>query len=125
MRWAPTSFWSTPLHAAALVTPMENSPYLPSTRRFGHPLYIRPEKIEVRVPVRRRHRQGDAHRCGTARPQRDRGSPIDRDAVWTGKKEALERIFDVRRSRPGRWPSPIFWLRRGGPAGLRTVVCAG
>lgn len=35
-----------PLHAAALVTPMENSPYSSPTRRFGHPIYIRPEKIE-------------------------------------------------------------------------------
>src|SRR5947208_3483305 len=30
-----------PLHAAAPVAPMEPSPYLPVTRRFANPLYLR------------------------------------------------------------------------------------
>ena len=34
-----------PLHAAEPAPPMEPSPYLPTTRRFQNPLYLRPEKI--------------------------------------------------------------------------------
>ncbi|HEU4546196.1 MAG TPA: 4-alpha-glucanotransferase, partial [Microlunatus sp.] len=38
-----------PLHAAEPVPPMEPSPYLPSTRRFFNPLYIRPDRIPEAV----------------------------------------------------------------------------
>ena len=34
-----------PLHAAAPVAPMEPSPYLPTSRRYVNPLYLRPEAI--------------------------------------------------------------------------------
>ena len=34
-----------PLHAAEPVPPMEPSPYLPTTRRFQNPLYLRVERI--------------------------------------------------------------------------------
>ena len=34
-----------PLHAAEPVTPMEPSPYLPTTRRFVNPLYLRVEDV--------------------------------------------------------------------------------
>lgn len=34
-----------PLHAAEPTSPMEPSPYLPSSRRFFNPLYLRPERI--------------------------------------------------------------------------------
>jgi 4-alpha-glucanotransferase len=87
-----------PLHAAALVTPMENSPYLPSTRRFGHPLYIRPEKIEEYAYLDAADTARVTQIAAELRVHNETGDLIDRDAVWTGKKEALERIFDVRRS---------------------------
>ena len=34
-----------PLHAAEPITPMEPSPYLPTTRRFANPLYLQVEDI--------------------------------------------------------------------------------
>jgi 4-alpha-glucanotransferase len=34
-----------PLHAAEPVPPMEPSPYLPTTRRFANPLYLRVERV--------------------------------------------------------------------------------
>ncbi len=34
-----------PLHAAEPVPPIEPSPYLPSSRRFANPLYLRLERI--------------------------------------------------------------------------------
>ena len=35
-----------PLHAAAPTKPMEPSPYLPTSRRFTNPLYLRVEAID-------------------------------------------------------------------------------
>lgn len=35
-----------PLHAAQAAPPLESSPYLPSSRRFLNPVYIRPEAID-------------------------------------------------------------------------------
>ncbi len=87
-----------PLHAAALVTPMENSPYLPSTRRFGHPLYIRPEKVEEYAYLSRADMATVADIADSLRAHNESGDLIDRDEVWAGKKHALELVFDVPRS---------------------------
>ncbi|MDK7160804.1 4-alpha-glucanotransferase, partial [Pauljensenia sp. UMB3104] len=35
-----------PIHASSPITPMENSPYLPVSRRWLNPIYIRPEAID-------------------------------------------------------------------------------
>ena len=44
-----------PLHAAEPVAPLEPSPYLPTSRRFFNPLYLRVERIAgVRRPSPRR-----------------------------------------------------------------------
>ena len=57
-----------PLHAAQPVPPMEPSPYLPASRRFINPIYIRPEAIEeyatlgrsVRMRIKALRRQAQA-----------------------------------------------------------------
>ncbi len=87
-----------PLHAAALVTPMENSPYLPSTRRFGHPIYIRPEKVEEHAYLSRDDGQLVADLAADLRRHNTTAELLDRDAVWVGKRQALEKIFEVPRS---------------------------
>jgi 4-alpha-glucanotransferase len=85
-----------PLHAAEPRAPMEPSPYLPTTRRFANPLYLRPERIPEyvdlapvdRAAVRALHEQaGD--------PVADR---LDRDTAWSAKRTALRKIFQVRPS---------------------------
>ncbi len=87
-----------PLHAAALKDPMENSPYLPSTRRFGHPIYIRPEKIEEFAYLARPDAQEAADIAQRLRRSNTTADLLDRDAVWDGKRRVLERVFDVPRS---------------------------
>ncbi len=90
-----------PLHAAEPVPPMEPSPYLPTTRRFQNPLYARVERIPEYADL------GDAARAevGALRARLheevDPLDHIDRDAAWTAKRAALQRVHAVRRS-PGR-----------------------
>jgi 4-alpha-glucanotransferase len=87
-----------PLHAAEPVAPMEPSPYLPTSRRFANPLYIRPERIPEYV------RLGDdaRDRVESLREQLaddvDHLDRIDRDLAWTAKRAALAEVFAAPRS---------------------------
>lgn len=102
-----------PLHAAALVTPMENSPYLPSTRRFGHPIYIRPEKIEEHGYLSEQDVALVARLAAELRERNENADLLDRDAVWTGKRQALEKIFEVPRSPARRVAFAAFLEEEG------------
>jgi 4-alpha-glucanotransferase len=90
-----------PLHAAEPVTPVSPSPYLPMSRRFISPLYLRVEDIPEYglLPPAQRRRIGDMaaplHAASTG------GGLIDRDAVWRAKRAALE-IIHCQPLPPGR-----------------------
>ena len=60
-----------PLHAVAPTIPQEPSPYLPATRRFRNPIYLRVAGV----------------------PAEAASSTIDRDEVWRAKLAALEIEF--------------------------------
>jgi 4-alpha-glucanotransferase len=78
-----------PLHAVALVVGQESSPYLPATRRFRNPLYIRIDDVPGAADVDVVDLRERAERLNAA----DR---IDRDSVWELKREALSRLFARR-----------------------------
>jgi 4-alpha-glucanotransferase len=86
-----------PLNAAAPVPPMDPSPYLPTTRRFVNPIYIRVEDIREVAYMPSGERQllewhaDDAHLANTT----DR---IDRDRAWEAKSAALEIVYRLPRS---------------------------
>jgi 4-alpha-glucanotransferase len=84
-----------PLHAAEPLPPISPSPYLPMTRRYVSPLYLRIEDI----PEFQGLDAGQRERIDTlAAPLRARNATcdlIDRDAVWAAKREALEIIHRV------------------------------
>ena len=102
-----------PLHAAEPLPPLEPSPYLPSSRRFANPLYLRPERIweyaqatdEQRANVQRERREALAGF--------DPAGAIDRNRSWLAKRKALRVIFDVPRS-PGRRVSFDSYRNREG-----------
>lgn len=102
-----------PLHAAEVTSPIEPSPYLPATRRFLAPLYLRPEDIREYAYLSAAGRAAiEAARAAVAAADDD-ADRIDRDAVWAAKRTALEAIFAVPRS-PGRAAELAAFSAAGG-----------
>jgi 4-alpha-glucanotransferase len=73
-----------PLHAVAPIPQQEASPYLPATRRFLNPIYLRVSEVPGAEDV---DLEEDAGRA------LNDGELIDRDAIWARKREVLMRIF--------------------------------
>ncbi|MFC5930446.1 4-alpha-glucanotransferase [Cryobacterium melibiosiphilum] len=104
-----------PLHAAAPAPPVEPSPYLPTSRRFFHPIYLRVEDVPeyAYLPADARTRIDDlAERMHAANADPDR---LDRDATYSAKLEALALIHDVPR-RAARQQQFAAFRARGGDA---------
>ncbi|HSL08562.1 MAG TPA: 4-alpha-glucanotransferase, partial [Pseudonocardiaceae bacterium] len=77
-----------PLHAVTPTCPVQPSPYSPSSRRFVNPLYLSITDIGAyhrADPAVRAEVDGLRVRAG--------GERIDRDAVWTAKRAALELLW--------------------------------
>ena len=106
-----------PLHAAQPVPPMEPSPYLPASRRFINPIYIRPEAVPEFATLSRIERQQIKALRKNAQSVGDNAEIIDRDGVWPQKLEAL-RILYRSGMRPARRIAFEDFRRREGK-GLR------
>jgi 4-alpha-glucanotransferase len=88
-----------PLHAAEPVPPLEPSPYLPSSRRFWNPLYLRVEDVPEYRQLDTEERAGIAA-LATELAEELRGKDLlDRDAAWTAKRAALELVHRAPRTR--------------------------
>jgi 4-alpha-glucanotransferase len=102
-----------PLHANEAVPPLSPSPYLPSSRRFIAPMYIRIEDIPEVAYVPSQQRA--VIEWESERPSRNNNTDelLDRDEVWRAKVAALEQIFEAPRS-PGREAQfEAFCVREG------------
>jgi len=86
-----------PLHSAELVGLMEPSPYLPTTRRFVNPVYIRVEDVPEVAYMPAAQRQTLEWQSEDARSS-NRSPELDRDAAWSAKKSALETVYRLPRS---------------------------
>lgn len=83
-----------PLHAAEPAPPVEDSPYLPTTRRFVNPLYLRIED----VPEYNHVTFTDAQRevFAQLKALSSSGGLIDRNRIYEAKLDALMQMFEGR-----------------------------
>lgn len=101
---------TNPLHAAQVVPPIEPSPYLPSSRLFLNPLYVRPESIPEYHDLGRDERDEVDQLARRARGERDL---IDRDRSWQAKVRALELVWAAGLSPVRRIGLDAFRRQRG------------
>lgn len=87
-----------PLHAASPVPPLEASPYLPVTRRFVSPLYLRVEDIEEFNELDPIAQAEVEHLVRPLRESNTEDIELDRDLVWQAKEDALSLVHAVPRT---------------------------
>ncbi|SDL87396.1 4-alpha-glucanotransferase [Corynebacterium mycetoides] len=84
-----------PVHAAEPEPPVEDSPYLPTSRRFVNPLYIAVEDVaewdQLDEDVAREIEEAAEPLKATNRS----ADPIDRDSIYAVKLAALRELFYV------------------------------
>ena len=88
-----------PLHATEPTSPISDSPYLPVTRNYVSPQYIRPEWITEVASLTPKQVKELRKLSRHARKTLEGDEPLlGRDAVWKCKQQALEMIFGAPRS---------------------------
>ncbi|KFF59459.1 4-alpha-glucanotransferase [Cryobacterium sp. MLB-32] len=87
-----------PLHAAEPAPPVEPSPYMPSSRRFFHPLYLRVEDVPEYAYLAADARTHVEALAAELHPTNENPDRIDRNPVYAAKLDALTLIHEVRRS---------------------------
>ncbi|MFC0680918.1 4-alpha-glucanotransferase [Lysobacter korlensis] len=87
-----------PLHAAEPVAPLQPSPYLPSSRRFFNPLYLRVEDVPEYRQLDAQERAGIDALGDEVREETAGKDIIDRDTAWAAKRAALELLHRVPRT---------------------------
>lgn len=111
-----------PLHAAAPTKPMEPSPYLPTSRRFVNPIYLRVEAIPELADLPKRSRVRRLR--DDVRRRADRSDAIDRDESWAAKRMALELLYAVPRTAGRELAYAVFREREGTPLDDFATWCA-
>jgi 4-alpha-glucanotransferase len=102
-----------PLHAAEPVPPISASPYLPMSRRWVSPLYLRIEDIPEYQDLSHPERKRVARLSQPLREVSQTSALIDRDAVWTAKREALEMLRKVPLSDERQAAFDAFRIKQG------------
>jgi 4-alpha-glucanotransferase len=84
-----------PLHAGEPLPPVSPSPYLPMTRMFTSPLYLRADDIPEYHHLVPADRERIEQLAAPLRERNTSAELIDRDTVWRAKRTALELISRV------------------------------
>ena len=103
---------TNPLHAAEVTGRMEPSPYLPSSRLFVNPIYIRPELIAEYHDLDQ-YDTSLIESLRTTTLDDDPQALLDRDRTWQAKSQALELIHRVDMSASRRMAFTAFRVARG------------
>ncbi|MGH3164636.1 MAG: 4-alpha-glucanotransferase, partial [Trebonia sp.] len=102
-----------PLHAAEPLPPVSDSPYLPMSRRWVSPLYLRIDDISEFKDLNSAERFQVRALASPLRAASATASLIDRDAVWAAKLAALEIIAKVPLSPARQAGLDEFRVRQG------------
>ena len=113
-----------PVHASQPVSPLETSPYLPVSRRWLNPIYIRPENIEEFSSLPQASRDAIEQLSDETRQFDSRDDLIDRDRSWEAKRTALELIFAAPRSYHRQSQLDRFIERGGSELSNYALWCA-
>ncbi|WP_288240465.1 4-alpha-glucanotransferase [uncultured Bifidobacterium sp.] len=87
-----------PIHAGAPVPPLQPSPYLPESRRFLNVTYIRPQDIPEYATLDDATRAQVEELHASVAAANDSAEPMDINASWDAKRQALWLIFSAPRS---------------------------
>ena len=109
-----------PLHAAEPAGPMTPSPYLPTTRRFVNPVYIRVEDVHEAAYLPAADRALVEWAAEPVLALDEDAGPVDRDAAWTAKRAALEVVFAAPRSAARQDAYEVYCAEEG--VGLDTFA---
>lgn len=102
-----------PLHASEPVPPIEPSPYLPTTRRFFNPLYLRVADVREYAYLRPSDLEVVSTLAAIERRKVLDADTVDRDGIYAAKLKSLELLYTVRRS-PQRQQQLERFVRDGG-----------
>ena len=101
-RWSATQgadfLLVNPMHAASPQPPMAPSPYLPVTRRFANPIYVRPEDIPEFSSLTADQRAEIEPLVAACRAMNTTSDLLERDPVWAVKRRVLEQVAGVVRT---------------------------
>ncbi len=104
---------SNPLHATEPVPPVEPSPYLPVSRRYVSPLYLRIEDVPEYARLEPTQREQIQRMARPLREQARTADLLDRDEAWRAKRAALAILFDAPRTPERRSAYQAFLEREG------------
>ncbi|SDR80577.1 4-alpha-glucanotransferase [Corynebacterium timonense] len=82
-----------PVHAAEPVPPVEDSPYLPSSRRFVNPIYIAVESVPEWSGLDPETRDDIAQLAAPLKATNRSPEPIERNPIYSAKLAALHELY--------------------------------
>ena len=103
---------------------MEPSPYLPSSRRFFNPLYLRVADVAEFPYLRPADREVVDRLAAIERKAVLDPSTIDRDSAFAAKLKTLELLYTVRRSPHRQQQLEAFVAQGGQPLQDFALWCA-
>lgn len=102
-----------PLHAAEPFPPVENSPYLPTTRRFTNPIYLRIEDVAEFVDLADSIRAEITQIGGELAAANTLPDHIERNPIYAAKLDALREMFNSGLTQQRRAAFDSFVEREG------------
>lgn len=113
-----------PMHAAEVSPPMAPSPYLPATRRFFNPIYLSIETIPEFMKLDAKSRKKIESLANSLKPMNYSSDLLDRDAVWSAKKQALEILLAEPLSKTRQTAFDAYLQAEGEGLSLFSLWCA-